>query len=371
MANLTLSSVIDVNSNATEAIILPSLKSINVPDRPDYIGGKRANVNSFGTTDISNFSGDTSELIQMIGADFKAVKKPSFQLLDTTTTLYDAFGNPVIVPDYREVPNSYYCVNSKTGDVIGTSLTERYEIFDFDDAIYFYMGIINEIANRGFSVTPSYAKVFGNGSKMFLQHKIKGGELMGEPVDTYIALLTSHDKSAGFMLALSTVRLFCQNQINRMLKSATNKITLKHTKGNQSRIEAEATRMIALEAKNSAVLQAHLSDLANVKVSEQQIFDAFSRMYELDKMSTQRQVNNWINRMEQLMACYRMPDVDNWRGTALGAYYAASDMFQHVSPLRIPSSAERQAIRDLNNIEGAIDNADLGMFADILVSVAQ
>lgn len=336
--------------NPTETLIIPTLGSLNIPKNPCYINGTRANVNSYGTVDLSSFKGTTDELIKNIGADFTAERIPALRMTKEGK----------VVP----VKNNSFLVNSKTDEIIGSGITDRYGILDFQDGIYTFMALLDEVKKHGYEVSPAYGKVWGGGARCFLQYHVGGNKIMGEPVDSYLSLISSHDKSAGFTIALSAVRCFCQNQISKLLKNATNKITLKHTTNSKNFIEARAQQLIQAEEAQRKALAEYCQSLSTVKVTNQNIFDALSIMYNLNDMDSQRALNGFQNRAEQLFACYNMPDVSPWVGTALGAYYAFSDCSQHCQPLR--RTADETYIT--RGIEG---NVDLGRFADILVEVAK
>ena len=349
--NAPISMSTPIDATTQKPLVFPTPYSIVVPNYPEYIGNQRFNTNSFGTQDISEFNGGPEHLISAIGADFKAIP---------TSHYYMTAGGDLVEAADRIL------VNDKTGKQIGKNLiTDRYEVFDFDEGIYYFWALLEEIKSHGYQAEPAVAKIYGaGGAKMFLQYRIFGADIMGEPVDTYLTLLTSHDKSMGFTIALSMVRLFCQNQIHRMLKEATNRVTIKHMKAGKEKIQLEAQKIMRLREQNQIAMQKYLGGLAGIKVDNNMIFEAMSKLYDLYNLDTQIKINKFTNRMEQLMACYNMPDVENWKGTALGAYYAFSDMQDHVVPLR--------KVRDESYLERSVDgNVGLGEFADILVDVAK
>ena len=333
-----------------EVLIMPTYKTLDIPNTPNYKGGVRSNVNGFGTVELKDFKGSTTDLVKTIGADFKAVRTPAYYMNPSTNK-------------YEAVKNNSFLVNDKTGKVIGANISDSYGIFDFGDAIGYFMAMINEIKRRGYDATPAYGQVFGDGAKMFLQYHITSGKVLGEPVDTYLTLMTSHDKSASFTIALSTIRAFCKNQIHRVLDKATNKIVLRHSAGNKNRIETEAARILAAEQEYRIELNKYLEHLSTVKLGEEQVYNAFAMLENVRAMDTQRKLDNFKYKAEQLLACYRSADLNDWRGTALGGYYAYSDYMDHVIPTR--------KTNDLSYISNGFDgNINLGNYAKILTSLA-
>lgn len=339
-----------IDESTQKQIVYPVLEKMVVPNYPEYMNGHRENVSARGTSNLESFAGTPSELITKIGADFKAIKQPAFRVNSNG--------------DYEEVKNCSFLVNSKNDKVIGRNITDRYEIFDFDNAILYYLSVLDEIKKKGYDVKPAYGKVYNDGARMFLQYKISSGQVMGEDVDNYIALVTSHDKSAGFTVAYSMVRLFCQNQIHRMLHDATQKTTLRHSKSNQNKINQEAERIIRASEAQEIAMKNYTKYLASIKITDQDIFDAYGKIKGLEDSDSQRFVDNFSEQVAQLLSCYDMPDLANFKGTALGAYYAFSDFAQHVVPLR--------KTKDESFVEQSLNgNEQLGYFTDTLLEIAK
>lgn len=341
------------DAKTDKPLVFPTANSIIVPNHPDYMvknGKTRIATNHYGTQEISTFSGTPDELVRAIGADFKAVPTAHYYM-GTDGVMVEAADRIL--------------VNSKTHEQIGkNTISNSYQVFDFDEGIYYFFALLEEIKSHGYNVEPAVAKIYGGSARMFLQYRVFGGEIMGEPVDTYLTLLTSHDKSSGFTICLSMVRLFCQNQINRMLKSATNQITLRHSRSNKERIEKEASRIISMTEKKYEALNDYLSSLATIKVNNSMIFDAMAQTKGLANLDTQTKINKFTHTMEQLMACYNMPDLNDWRDTALGAYYAFTDYVDHVEPNR--------ATKDETYLERSVNgNPDIEEFIDTLVKIAE
>lgn len=342
-----------IDAKTDKPLVFPTANSIVIPNHPDYMvknGETRIATNHYGTKEISAFCGTPEDLVKEIGADFKAVP---------TSHYYMGLDGKLIEAADRIL------VNSKTHEQIGkNTISNSYQVFDFDEGIYYFFALLEEIKGHGYQVEPAVAKIYSGSARMFLQYRVFGGEIMGEPVDTYLTLLTSHDKSSGFTICLSMVRLFCQNQINRMLKNATNQITLRHSRSNKERIEKEASRIISMTERKYEALNAYLSNLATIKVDNNMIFDAMAQSKGLMNLDTQTKINKFTHTMEQLMACYNMPDLNDWRGTALGAYYAFTDYSDHVEPNR--------STRDETYLERSINgNSDAEAFIDTLVKIAE
>ena len=311
---------------------MPKMSDLIIPNKPNYIEGKRMPTNSFGTQEIKEFDGDVDELITTIGADFDVLP------------LSNQYPNPItgeLVT--RRSPILY---NSVTGEEV-CDTTNSYKVIQFSDAVYCFWALLEEIKKHGYTAEPAVSKVYDHGSKLYLQYRVFGGELVGEPVDTYLTLLTSHDQSSSMVIALSMIRLFCQNQINRMLGRASNKFSLRHSAMGQEVVKtisgkvhdynkaiaagkSNSAGVIKLLENNQRDMNSYLTRLSNVAITNSDIFNTMAIINNMEPMNTNAKVQSFLRETSQLMACYNMPDVDKWRGTALGAYYAYSDFSDHI-----------------------------------------
>lgn len=327
-------------------LVYPTMGALSVPIKPNYREGKRLSVNAYGTTELEAFAGDSKELAKLIGADFKASKANN----------YTKAGD--------KIEGSYYVYREDNNKILNPFVTDVYSVFQYTDVINFYMSFLEELKKHGVESTPAYGKVYDEGRNLFLQHKLEGYDILGDKVDTYLSLITSHASQSSVTLALTSVRLICQNQINRALGCADAKIMLKHTNGNNAKLKAQADKLISLEEANKKALTDYCEKLATIKVTNEQIFKAMMIAENVAKMSTQAALDHVNYKCEQLFACYNMADVDPYRGTALGAYYAYSDYKQHV----IPTKKTAEASFRMEGIEG---NKKLANFIDILCDIAK
>ena len=201
---------------------------------------------------------------------------------------------------------------------------------------------------------------------------------MGDDVDTYLTLLTSHDATASMTIALSMVRLFCQNQINRCLREASNKVKIRHSAIGQATVRgaiADQYKVAIDEGKRNSkavmdmvqynlyAMNAYFKQLQEIKISDEDIFKTMMalRGHKLGEKIPQTGATRLINETGEIMACYGMPDVDVVRGTALGAYYAYSDFIDHVA------NAKQDATTKFE--DSLSEKGKLAKFADTLVNV--
>ena len=76
------------------------------------------------------------------------------------------------------------------------------------------------------------------GRKTFIQASLKEAfePVAGDVVQSNITILNSHDGSSSYRAFLTPIRLFCTNQLNNAIKSATASICIRHTSRVEDRI---------------------------------------------------------------------------------------------------------------------------------------
>lgn len=363
--NVDFEEVTDKKRNIT-LVDVPALIEIKpyIPDAPTYCDGKRIPLtnystpvtkNNFGVTDFKNFTGTNEEIIDALGARF------------TVNPHKLRYENPKT--GVLEETNNLFLFNEQTGEMLNdTPVSDRYEVLNFEDCIRYFFALVEEIKSHGYDVRPDVGKVYKDGNRMFLQYIIEGKEILGENFSNRLTLMTSHDKKLAWCICLTSVRMFCQNCVTRALKGAEQMIKIRHTKASKEAIEAKAKAVIDANANNHKLLSNYLTSLSTIKVTDENIYDAWLLNAGINKSEQipLTTATRLTNRLGEYFACLNSPDLNDWRGTALGAYYAFSDFNDHVV-------AARQTLTERDNrIENALynGNPDLGAFIDTLVKVA-
>lgn len=118
----------------------------------------------------------------------------------------------------------------------------------------------------------NYIYEINGGSKIILQAKIPGSlEIQtGDKCDLYINMINSFDGSTGLITYFTTIRLWCQNQLNASFQNASNKVTIRHTKSAESCIQ-EAFKIWGISEKYFAIFQKKARELAQKKIDRNMV----------------------------------------------------------------------------------------------------
>ena len=243
------------------------------------------------------------------------------------------------------IPNLVANYRSDNGQFLGMVHPRGYKIVQNTEAFDF----IDELSNFTFEKVG----MFNGGKKVFVVGKsneqidIDG---TGDLVDFYLTFLHGHDGKSGIRFILCPVRMFCMNQLNLMLESATFKYNIAHTGDIQFKL-AQIQMAIADSRNYVAGLQETINFMINHKISksiEQFTLD----LIPVDEKDSSIVVNRKEEARNSIVSLYNdKPDLQNYKGTQFGVISAVSDYVSHAQPKRISHSTIDNTF--IKNIEGS------------------
>lgn len=102
-----------------------------------------------------------------------------------------------------------------------------------------------------------------------------GGE---DPIDLYLAFVTSHDGSYRFGVHATPVRVCCANTLNLAVRGATQSFTTKHTAGAAQSID-EARRALKLTWQYADAWESQMNDLLDQEFTKRQFEDMVRQLW--------------------------------------------------------------------------------------------
>jgi len=121
---------------------------------------------------------------------------------------------PIMTDDLTPIPG--YKANIKETDnrVLGV-VTDRYKVVQNSEAFAFTDALLGE------GVKYETAGSLQDGKKIWLLAKLhKKYIIVGEQIDPYLVFNSSHDGSGAIKVAMTPIRVVCQNTLNLALSSA-------------------------------------------------------------------------------------------------------------------------------------------------------
>ena len=269
-----------------------------------------------------------------------------------------------ITVDGRDVPDFVANVRSSDQKVLGVVST-RYKIVQNEDAFAFTDELLKH------DVRYESAGAFAFGRKVWLLAKLPNFTLNGDDTELYLVFTNTHNGTGAVRVAVTPVRVVCNNALNLAFRSAARAWSVRHIGEDvMSRIhEAQS----ALDLTNVYIegLQEQAAKLASIKVSQNTIDNALRKVFPvLHTVAVTPDVPAaTLERAETIrgnfMACLHAPDLDNFRGTAWAAVNAMSDYITHSSPIR--NAKDFDAHRCAKIFDG---HPDIDRFTELMLAAA-
>ena len=252
----------------------------------------------------------SSDALKMAGLDWKVVQEPIFT-------------------DFNEKIEGYKAnVRDSDRKVLGV-VSDRYKVVQNVDAFSF----TDELLGKG--VRYETAGVLQEGKKVWLLARLPREYIIaGERISPYLVFSNTHDGSGSVKVAVTPVRVVCNNTLNLALETAKRSFSMMHTGNIQDKME-EARDTLFMAENYMDHLGAEFEQLHRQKVTDEQIREYLELLLPMEKEPTSVQTKNILRlREDMLKRYYNAPDLQKVGKNAYRFINAVSDFATHSSPLR-------------------------------------
>lgn len=241
-------------------------------------------------------------------------------------------GRPIYDVDGKEIYGFKANTRSSDNSILGIvtnkyKVVQNFEAFDFTD---------NLIGEEMFYETAGSLK---NGKTIWLLGKLPEKYIVGDKFEPYVCFTNSHDGTGAIKIAMTPIRVVCNNTLNMALAGAKRIWSTKHM-GNMNAKLAEARHTLALANDYMESLSIEADKLANTKMDEDEVIKTLNEMFPLDEDASDRQKQNVQNAKDGIMYCMLRPDLVQFLNTRWGFINAVSDFVGHASPARMTDNYE-------------------------------
>ena len=242
---------------------------------------------------------------------------------------WDVIQEPVYLGDGTEIPNLFANVRSDTKDVLGT-VKSQYVISQNTESFAFIDNIISN--SKGIECRYETAGSLFGGKKVFMLVRLPDIDLVGDKTESYLFFSNSHDGTSGLMAGITNVRVVCNNTLQLAEKGSQRLWKIRHSASLQSRMkEAETTLGLSLTYQER--IKQDAEKMALKKINEEKFFKG---LYDSLKWDTDKNKERIITGIRDLYI--EKDDLQNFRGTAWGAYNAVMDAVSNTKPARVTST---------------------------------
>ena len=252
----------------------------------------------------------SADAIRLAGLDWSVVQEP----------IYTNFNR--VVEGYRAN------VRSSDRKVLGV-VSDRYKVVQNVDAFSF----TDELLGKG--VRYETAGSLQEGKKVWLLARLPREYIIaGERISPYLVFSNTHDGSGSVKVAITPVRVVCNNTLNLALGTAKRSFSMIHTGNIQDKIqEAKDTLFMAEEYMDC--LGVEFEQLRRQKITDAQVKEYIELLLPMEKDPTPIQSKNIIRlRGDMMKRYYDAPDLQKVGNNAYRFINAVSDFATHSNPLR-------------------------------------
>lgn len=253
---------------------------------------------------------DSRNALILAGLDRNVVQEP----------IYTGAGKPV----------EGYRANMRDTDrkVLGV-VTERYKVVQNHEAFAFTDSLLRE------GVRYETAGSLQGGKRIWLlAHMPHEYMISGERFSPYLLFSSTHDGSGAVKVALTPIRVVCQNTLNLALSTAKRSWSMMHTGNIQGKIQ-EARETLFMAEDYMDELGREFEGLRRKTLTDKEVMDYIEILLPTEDGSTPQQIRN-MGRLRADMAqrYFDAPDLQDVGKNAYRFINAVSDFATHAAPLR-------------------------------------
>ena len=226
------------------------------------------------------------------------------------------------------IPGYKANVRDTDGSVLGI-VSDRYKVVQNEDAFKFTDQLLGE------GVTYETAGSLQMGRKVWMLARIPQRYIIaGDEIAPYLVIMNSHDGSSGVKVAMTPIRVVCQNTLNLALNSANRIWAARHTENVMSRVR-EASETLRLAELYMSELGRGIDDLAHVKISDRKAMEWMQSFFPVTEDMSDIQKKNNLRLLEDLKRRYwDAPDLIDMGKNCYRFINAVSDFATHADPIR-------------------------------------
>jgi len=241
---------------------------------------------------------------------------------------WNVFQRPIMTDNY--VPVAGYKANIRDVDnrILGI-VTDRYKIVQNHEAFAFIDSLLGE------GVRFETAGSLNDGRRVWMLAKLpEQYSFDGEDITPYLVFSNSHDGNSSIRVAITPIRVVCQNTLNLALNNAKRIWATIHVGNIQNKLEV-AQNTLLLADKYMGKLGEEFSRLSQIRIPDTKVMEYINMLLPMDEEPTEIHRRNIEHIREDLKIRYfDAPDLNHVGKNAYRFMCAVSDYATHAEPLR-------------------------------------
>lgn len=252
----------------------------------------------------------SEDALELAGLNWKVRQEPIYT------------DNNLLIPGYKAN------VRDLDDKVLGV-VTDRYNVVQNDEAFAFTDGLLGE------GVRYETAGALLDGRKVWILARMPREFIInGEQISPYLVFSNTHDGSGAIKVAVTPIRVVCNNTLNLALSTAKRSWSMVHTGDVQGKME-EAKQTLFMAEKYMSRLGREFENLRKIELTDRQVMDYIKLLLPYENEDNSLHVRN-INRLREDMQkrYFDAPDLKDVGNNAYRFVNAVSDFATHSEPIR-------------------------------------
>lgn len=250
----------------------------------------------------------------------------SSEALVTSGLGWNVVTKPVYV-DGHVVPWKVANVRDSDGKILGI-VSKKYRIVQNHEAFAF----TDELLGHG--VKYETAGSLSNGRRIWMLANLDPVNIAGDDITPYLVFTNSHDGYSGVRVALTPVRVVCQNTLTLALNDAPRTWYTQHT-GDISKKLEEARRTLELTQNYLDELPITIEQMIDTNIYQDEFVKFVEELFPIPEDASNIVESRTTFLRESLTTIYTTTDnIQRFNGTTWGVYNAISDLVTHIKPSR-------------------------------------
>ena len=252
----------------------------------------------------------SEDALELAGLNWKVRQEPIYT------------DNNLLIPGYKAN------VRDLDDKVLGV-VTDRYKVVQNDEAFAFTDGLLGE------GVRYETAGALLDGRKVWILARMPREFIInGEQISPYLVFSNTHDGSGAIKVAVTPIRVVCNNTLNLALSTAKRSWSMEHTGDVQGKME-EAKQTLFMAEKYMSRLGREFENLRKIELTDRQVMDYIKLLLPYENEDNSLHVRN-INRLREDMQkrYFDAPDLKDVGNNAYRFVNAVSDFATHSEPIR-------------------------------------
>lgn len=231
-------------------------------------------------------------------------------------------GDGSLIPGYK--------VNLRSTDNAALGIvSDRYKVVQNEDAFQFTDDLLGE------GVTYETAGALQGGKKVWILAKMPQRYFIaGDEITPYLVVMNAHDGSSGIKVAMTPIRVVCQNTLNLALSRAKRIWTTKHTENVLSRVH-EARETLQLAEAYMGELGRGIDALSQIRLTDKKVMEFMQEFFPVTEDMPDIQRKNNLRLLDDMKRRYfDAPDLFYVGRNGYRFVNAVSDFATHADPIR-------------------------------------